>query len=219
VNIEGYDPFHREHKATQQLELETLKIGKSLVKIQPYVLPHYSKITLSEYEQLGGEEGFVRNQGFYVYRNHRLIISGEWFRLAKFGELSQLIRISVDIPNSLDEIWKITIDKTDAQLPAILKNRLKQIVDGLKKRSARVFRSKGGRIGNDSNETTVWSRHAKNGEIHYSINRKHPLVASLLAVEQDNVRRAVVAVIDIIEQSFPVNSFGEDAMLFPMMKT
>ena len=44
-----------------------------------------------------------------------------------------------------------------------LKNRLKQIVDGLKKRSARVFRSKGGRI--DRDETTVWTRHAKGGEL------------------------------------------------------
>jgi Histidine kinase-, DNA gyrase B-, and HSP90-like ATPase len=210
-SIDGYDPFHRDHYATQQLEHETLKVGNARVEIQPYVLPHYSKITLSEYEKLGGEEGFVRNQGFYVYRNHRLIINGEWFRLAKFGELSQLIRISVDIPNSLDDIWKITIDKTDAQLPAILKSRLKQIVDGLKRRSALVFRSKGGRIDSDSDETTVWSRHAKSGEIHYSINRKHPLVASLLGIEHESTKHAAVAVLDVIEQSFPVNSFGEDA--------
>ena len=209
-DIDGYDPFYRDHHATQQLEHETLKIGKNRIEIQPYVLPHYSKITLSEYEQLGGEDGFVRNQGFYVYRNHRLIISGTWFRLAKYGELSQLIRISVEIPNSLDDIWKITIDKGDAQLPANLKNRLKQIVDGLKKRSARVFRSKGGRI--DRDETTVWTRHAKGGEIHYSINRKHPLVASLLEIDHQNTKRAAVAVIEIIEQSFPVNSFGEDAL-------
>ena len=210
-NIDGYDPFHQEHPATQVLEHETLPVGKGRIEIQPYVLPHYSKITLSEYERLGGEEGFVRNQGFYVYRNHRLIISGEWFRLAKFGDLSQLIRISVDIPNSLDDIWKITIDKTDAQLPVVLKSRLKQIVDGLKKRSARAFRSKGGSIDNDSDETTVWARHAKGGEIHYSINRKHPLVASLLGIEHEKTKHAAMAVLDVIEQSFPVNSFGEDA--------
>src|SRR5262249_36293823 len=156
-------------------------------------LPDHSKVTLSEYERLGGEEGFLRTQGFYIYRNHRLIINGTWFRLAKHGELSQLVRISVDIPNSLDHIWKITIDKGDAQLPAVLKNRLKQLVDGLKARSSRVFRAKGGRI--DSDKTTVWNRHARFGEIRYSINRKHPLVASLLRVDDPETKRAARAVI------------------------
>jgi hypothetical protein len=209
--IEGFDPFHAKHDSTQELEREVLKVGKGTIVIQPYVLPHYSKITLSAYEQLAGEEGFLRNQGFYVYRNYRLIISGEWFRLTKFGELSQLIRIKVDIPNSLDEVWKITIDKTDAQLPAILRSRLKQIVDGLKKRSARVYRSKGGNLDAPNAEATVWSRHAKNGEIHYSINREHPLIAALLAIDHESTKKAAVAVLEMIEQSFPVMSFGDDA--------
>jgi hypothetical protein len=207
-NIEGFDPFYRDHAATQELEKEEVKIEGKRIYIQPYILPHYSKVTLSEYERLGGEEGFLRTQGFYIYRNHRLIINGTWFRLAKHGELSQLIRISVDIPNSLDHIWKITIDKGDAQLPAVLKNRLKQIVDGLKARSSKIFRGKGGRI--DSHETTVWSRHARSGEIRYSINRKHPLIASLLGIDEPETKRAARAVIDVVEQSFPVNTFGED---------
>lgn len=206
-NIDGFDPFYRNHKATQELEREEVRIDGKRIYVQPYILPHYSRITLSEYERLGSEEGFVRTQGFYIYRNHRLIINGTWFRLAKHGELSQLVRISVEIPNSLDHIWKITIDKADAQLPAILKNRLKQIVDGLKVRSAKVFRSKGGRI--DADETTVWARHARNGEIRYSINRKHPLIASLLADEE--TKHAIGAALDVIEQNFPVTDFGKDA--------
>lgn len=212
--IKGYDPFYSDHRATQQLEIEEVRIENKRVRIQPYILPHYSKITLSEYDRLGGEEGFLRNQGFYVYRNHRLIINGTWFRLAKHGELSQLVRISVDIPNSLDGIWKITIDKGDAQLPAILRNRLKGIVDGLKKRSSKVFRSKGGRL--DRDESTVWQRHARNGEIHYSINREHPLIASFLAAEDDETRSAARAVVEVIEQSFPVIAFSDDVNRRPL---
>ena len=207
--IEGYDPFYTDHKATQELEKEDIRIDGKRIRIQPFILPHYNKITLSEYDRLAGEEGFLRNQGFYVYRNDRLIINGTWFRLAKHGELSQLLRVSVDIPNSLDQIWKITIDKGDAQLPAVLKNRLKPIVDGLKKRSSRVFRSKGGRI--DHDETTVWNRYARSGTIRYSINRKHPLVAALLGIDHVGTKNAANAVIDVIEQSFPVTSFGQDA--------
>jgi hypothetical protein len=167
--LEGFDPFHADHDATQTLEEEVQRIGNAKVRIQPYVLPHFSKLAVSDYDRLGGEEGFVRNQGFYVYRNHRLIISGTWFRLVKHGELSQLVRVSVDIPNSLDSIWKITVDKSDAQLPTALRGRLKAIVDGLKTRSARVHRSRGGRLDLKSS-VPIWSRHSIHGEITYSIN-------------------------------------------------
>lgn len=209
--LEPFDPFHRNHNATQPLEVEQLKVGGDMVRIAPYVLPHYSKLSTSEYEQLGGEEGYLRNQGFYVYRNHRLIIHGTWFRLAKFGEMSQLIRICVDIPNSLDQVWKINIDKSEAQLPTLLRNRLKQIVAGLRGRSSRVFRSKGGSIDN-SETVSVWKRYVRHGEISYAINREHPIVAQLLNASDQKVRSAATAAIKAVEQGFPVSKFGADAV-------
>ena len=207
--LTAFDPFYAGHSATQRLEAEPLHVAGNIVQVQPFILPHFSKLGENEYEKLGGEEGFLRNQGFYVYRNDRLIIHGTWFRLAKFGELSQLVRISIDIPNSMDDMWKITVDKSDAQLPAVLRNRLKQIVDGLRGKSARVFRSRGGRL-DDPRSVSVWSRHARNGEINYSINREHPVVSRLLETESaEDVR----AMLNLIEQNFPVASFSDDVSL------
>lgn len=208
--IDPWDPFYRDHEATQELEPEPLEIAGRTIDIQPFILPHYSKLKTSQYDQLGGEEGFLRNQGFYVYRNHRLIISGTWFRLVRHGELSQLVRVRVDIPNALDHIWKITIDKSDAQLPAALRARLKQIVEGLRRRSAKVFRSRGGRL-DRAGTTSVWSRHARGGEINYSINRDHPIIQALLDAGDDDQRRVAAAAIKVIEQAFPVVAFGHDA--------
>lgn len=208
--IDPWDPFYRDHEATQQLEAESLEIGGRTVDVLPFVLPHYSKLKVSQYDRLGGEEGFLRNQGFYVYRNHRLIISGTWFRLVRHGELSQLVRVRVDIPNALDHIWKITIDKSDVQLPAALRARLRQIVEGLRRRSAKVFRSRGGRL-DRTHTTSVWSRYARSGEIHYTINREHPIIKALLASGSDEQQRAATAAIKVIEQAFPVQAFGHDA--------
>lgn len=208
--IEPWDPFYRDHEATQELEAETLEIGGRTIGIQPFILPHYSKLKASQYDRLGGEEGFLRNQGFYVYRNHRLIISGTWFRLVRHGELSQLVRVRIDIPNALDHIWKITIDKSDAQLPAVLRARLRQIVEGLRRRSARVFRSRGGRL-DRAHTTSVWSRYARSGEIHYAINREHPIIEALLESGDDEQQCAAAAAIKVIEQAFPVQAFGQDA--------
>lgn len=209
--LEPFDPFHTGHNATIVHELETLTVGKELVRIRPYTLPHFSKLMEDEHERLGGEEGFLRNQGFYVYRNDRLIIHGTWFRLAKFGDLSQLSRISVDIPNTMDDMWKITVDKSDAQLPTVLRNRLKQIVDGLKRKSTRVSRGKGGRI-NDQTKISVWARHTRNNEVSYSVNRDHPLVAKLLDSED---RETAETALRLIEANFPVTAFMDDTALRP----
>jgi len=212
--IEPIDPFYRDHEATQHLESESLDIGGRTIDIQPFILPHYSKLLPNQYDELGGEEGFLRNQGFYLYRNHRLIISGTWFRLLRHGELSQLVRVRVDIPNALDHVWKITIDKSDAQLPAALRHRLLQLVDGLRGRSSRVYRSRGGRL-DRLGTTSVWSRFARGGEVRYTINRNHPVIEVLLAAGNDDQRQAANAALKIIEQAFPVVAFSQDAAQEP----
>ena len=209
--IEAFDPFHTSHNATQPLECEPLRVSGHLVQIQPYVLPHFSKLHETEHERLGGREGFLKNQGFYVYRNDRLIIHGTWFGLVKHAEMSQLIRIGVDIPNTMDDIWKINVDKSDAQLPTVLRNRLKQIVDGLKRRSTRVYRQRAGRI-NDPKTVAVWARYTRNNEIRYAVNRDHPVIAQLLKSEMATEADAVVR---LIERNFPVSSFMDDTSLRP----
>lgn len=211
------DPFLRHHEATQRLPHETLTLSGQPIDIQAFVLPHYSKISSADHERLGGEEGFVRNQGFYIYRQHRLIMHGTWFRLVRHGELSQLVRIAVNIPNTLDEIWRITLDKADAQLPSGLRARLKDIVDGLKQRSGRVFQSRGGRIRTDAGRTQVWAKYIRNGEIRYYINREHPLVVGLLESSEPGIAEAVGAALGIIEDSFPVISIGNDVGTRPEM--
>lgn len=205
--LEAYDPFYRAHPATQPLEREDLPLNGALIRISPFVLPHYSKLRLSEHDRLGGEEGFLRNQGFYVYRNHRLIIHGTWFRLAKYGELAQLVRISVDIPNCLDDVWKITVDKSDAQLPAVLRRRLAQIVENLRGHASRVYRGKGSRL-DRAGTVPVWSRSVRQNEIRYAINRDHPVIATALKADEAG---SVAAMLRIIEQTFPVGSFAQDA--------
>lgn len=207
------DPFHRNHEATQALEQETLRVerGESIV-IQPYILPHHSKLRQRELESLSGEEGLVKNQGFYIYRNDRLIMYGTWFRLLRHGELSQLVRVSVDIPNTLDDIWKITVDKSDAQLPGMLRSRLRQIVSRLKGRSSRVYRSKGGRIDGSGAVSPVWNRYFRKGEIRYEINRAHPLVEALVA---DADEAAVEALLRAVEREFPVEKLMEDGSREP----
>lgn len=202
------DPFLVSHPATQTLDPDEIHMTNgSLIKVQPYILPHFSKLTSSEQRSLGGPEGMVRNQGFYVYRNFRLIIHGTWFRIVPHGELSQLTRVKVDIPNSADSAWRITVDKSDAQLPSVLKKRLRSIVKKFNIKASSVHRNKGVNLDLDSRKS-VWVRNVKNGQIRYQINREHPLVSTLLS--ENSQSGSVDAVLKLLESYFPIDRFMED---------
>ncbi|WP_095088933.1 ATP-binding protein [Mesorhizobium sophorae] len=43
--VDPWDPFYRDHEATQELEPEPLEIAGRTIDIQPFILPHYSKRT------------------------------------------------------------------------------------------------------------------------------------------------------------------------------
>ena len=79
--LKAFDPFFSHHRATQELTEETITINDEKIKITSYILPHYSKVSAQDYEYYAGGGGYLKNQGFYVYRNRRLLISGTWFRL------------------------------------------------------------------------------------------------------------------------------------------
>ncbi len=215
IEIDEYDPFHQLHLATQPLEPEVVTLsGGEKIGFQAYVLPHYSKLEKSEYERLGGEEGYVKNQGFYVYRNKRLIIYGTWFRLAKHGELSKLVRVRVDIPTSLDSMWKITVDKSDAQLPSTLRIRLKDLIENFKAPSTRLIRSRGGSI-DKPGHIGLWKRHVKDNQIRFSINREYPLVSNFVDRLEPDKKAEFIAIIDLIEQGVPVDTILSDASSRP----
>ena len=51
------------------------------VRVTPYVLPHHSRLTTAQHSAAGGPAGWNAQQGFYVYRNRRLLLPGDWLGL------------------------------------------------------------------------------------------------------------------------------------------
>ena len=208
LQVEKLDPFLSDHPATQILDEEVLRLREGGdIRVRPYILPHFGKLTQAQQSSLEGAEGMVRNQGFFVYRGNRLIMHGTWFGLVRHGELSQLTRVSVDIPNSLDSAWKITVDKSNALLPSLLRTRLRDVVTKLKGRAVAPFRRKPKKTG-DAAKTKTWVRTVRNGMINYRINRDHPFIARLLNNPDRNSE--IRSLLGIIEQSFPVAQIQAD---------
>lgn len=220
INLNGtpldrVDPFCTKHDATIPFNEEPINLaGGNKIRMTAYVLPHFSKLTSEEYETAGGEEGYVKNQGFYVYRNKRLIIHGTWFKLAQHGELSKLVRVRVDIPNSLDDMWKITVDKSDAQLPAALKSRMKDLIDRFRTTSTRVFRSKGARIDNPAADS-IWKKYVRNEKINYFIDKEHPLIKAFVRPLGEDTRRHLFSILRLIETQMPLDLMFADISAKP----
>jgi hypothetical protein len=204
------DPFMKSHPATQTMDEEIIRMGDdSEIVFQAFILPHFSKLSTQEKTLLGGDEGMVRNQGFYVYRNKRLIIHGTWFRLIPHGELSQLARVRIDLPNSLDAEWKISIDKSDVQMPVVIKKRLREVISKFSRKSTGVHRHKGIDLHKMGREP-VWKRNAHNGRIRYLINRDHPIIEELL-IEQHEVESVACDTLKLIESFFPIDNLVKDS--------
>jgi len=199
--IDPIDPFLINNPATQPLPEQDLVIDDSVIKVKPYVLPYASKLSAKDKQLLGGVD--LRNsQGFYVYRNKRLIIWGTWFRLIKQYELNKLARVRVDIPNTLDSIWEIDVKKSTASLPDLVKRNLVSIVESTVGRSESVYKYRGRNAVNDE-LIHIWNPIDDRGKIQYLVNKDIPLYKALEDSLDEQEMRHLDSLLKTLEDSFP----------------
>ena len=154
-SVEPQDPFLIK-KSTQLMDDEVIIVRGQKVRVKPYILPHTSKLTQKELKALGGKDGLRKNQGFYVYRNKRLLVWGNWFRLMRQGDLSKLARVQVDIPNSLDDLWTLDIKKSTATPPEEVKRNLSVIIQKISEGSKRTWTYRGKKEKSKGKGSTVY---------------------------------------------------------------
>lgn len=212
--VEAFDPFCRKNPATQVLPEEIVRIGAAAVHLQPFVLPHHTRLTAREYDFYQSRSDFISNQGAYIYRNGRLMAWGDWFRLIPKGEATKLARVQIDFPNSLDESWTIDIKKSRARPPLPVRERLRGIITQVSGRSTTVHRGRGQRLYEEV-AAPVWERYADQGGIRYSLNGSHPLVQRLAArLDQEGVQNLQI-LLESISASLPVEMIYSDYSIHP----
>ncbi|WP_416292217.1 ATP-binding protein [Paenibacillus illinoisensis] len=173
-----FNPFNINHPATQQLTSEKLKIGKSTITIQPYILPHHSKLSQQEYEEYATEEGYTKSQGFYLYRSRRLLIYGTWWGLHRTNDAHKLVRIKIDITNEQDKYWGIDIKKSTASPIPELKSDLKRIIKQVTEKGSRPYTGRGKKI-EDKLTTKFWEMLPYDEGVRFTLNHDHPLLERL----------------------------------------
>lgn len=208
VLVDSADPFLSKRN-TQVMSDEIMNINGSKVVVRPYILPHISNLTSDEIAALGGKEGLRKSQGFYVYRNKRLLVWGTWFRMMRQAELSKLARVQVDIPNELDSLWTLDIKKSTAVPPEEVRNNLDAVIERLAEHSKRTWVFRGKKETHDS-IVHVWQRFkGKQGGSYYTINRDHPLV-EVFEDSPQQIKRNVENLLKAIEDGLPLSSLYLD---------
>lgn len=213
-----YDPFHVTHPATQHHPEDVMSLNGREIRIWPITLPHHDKVTAAEWKKYAGPEGYVSNQGFYLYRNRRLIVHGTWFRLARRQELTKLARVGIDIPNTMDAEWKIDIRKAAAQPPPPVRERLRRVVETVVTPSKRTYTRRGSKLTEDG-RYRVWSRLQNKNRISYAVNDEHPLIASFSESLDAEQQRRFERLLRLVASGLPFDAMHVDVSANPEAMT
>lgn len=213
--VRAWDPFCTVHPATQQLPEVRRGNAAGTVVLQGFVLPHKDRFETDGHDAAAGPSGWTSQQGFYVYRNERLLLPGSWLGLGHpkrwmRDEQHKLARIRLDLPNTFDACWSIDIKKSTAKPPLELRDWLTRNAERVRSEAREVFVHRGNRIPTSARAefSPAWLSESV-GSPRYKVNRDHPLVAA--AFETAGVKRAAVeSVLRLLETTIPVHRIWLD---------
>lgn len=214
--VSAWDPFLVKHSATWTSQNVPIRTNVGIIEVQCHVLPHKDRLDLNEYERAGGLDGWTAQQGFYVYRNERLLVAGSWLGLGRGRswtkeEAHRLARIRLDIPNSADEDWKIDIRKSTARPPVNIREKLTWLAEDTRARARKVFAHRGQSVRINDRESFVqaWRAEYFNGGMRYKIDENHVAIKSVLE-DAGVLAPQIKAMLRVIEETIPVQRIWLD---------
>lgn len=211
------DPFLTSNPRTQTSPTQHIAIGGSQVSVTAHTLPHVSGLTAEERQRPDLGLRMREAQGFYIYRNERLISHGHWYGLARMDEISKQTRVQVDVPNSIDHLWHLDIKKSRAEPPASFKTELRRIISGVIEKGRRVYTYRGRKeVG--SSAVHLWEKIRERDGFRYEVNLENPLVSALLSGLSATDASRVLRLLESLADAFPMQDvFAEMAGNAPVV--
>ena len=182
LRIEKRDPFLRSARGRQPGKTNIVSYNGKKIEITAHTLPYANSLSTEERRLLGNPTSLANDQGFYIYRNKRLISWGGWMRMQPKSELNKLARVQIDFPSSLDSVWTLDVKKSSAKIPDSLKDAIFASITEATTKSKKATRFPGTR--EKRGDVPLWERiEERSGVIRYQINRKNPAIVQL----QENI--------------------------------
>ena len=146
--VEPWNPFYPERSEQvledkkQQIICELQSGEEQPAQIKAWILPH--RDDLNEQER---EKAKISNnrQGFYVFRENRLIHSGDWLGIHSWGSLEphlSLLRIEFDFSYLLDEAFMVDVKKSRILLDPELEDYVKRLLQPIRREADSRYRKK-----------------------------------------------------------------------------
>ena len=178
IRIEERDPFLLSAAGRQPGRTISINYNGDAIEITAHTLPYANTLTKEQRNLLGNPKSIYDDQGFYIYRNKRLISWGGWMRMGLKSELNKLARVQIDFPSTLDSVWTLDVKKSSAKIPDSLKDTIissaaEAIGNGRRAMTHPGRKEKRG-------EFPLWERlETRENEVRYQINRNNPVIVQL----------------------------------------
>lgn len=183
-----WDPFLPSVPDVQKIlwPRECIRTG---IYIESVVLPHRSYFSDAEYKKAGHTAGWSPMQGFYIYRNDRLLTVAGWMGLRENGRIMRqdhfydLARIRIDLTNEQDFEWDIDVKKSKASPPDVLIDTLTAIAINVRKEAYEVYRNRN--VVNVVRQQRgkadpLWVVETSAEKLHLSLNTEFPVIKDLM---------------------------------------
>jgi len=217
--VELWDPS-LEHLAAVWPEIRTKREDLPVAygpdnktRIQATVLPRRDEFPSEEMFHAAGRNRWNSLQGFFVYRNDRLIYDGGDLGLGfEAEEHSKLGRVIVDIPNSDDSDWALNVTKEALRPPRNLEAHLKTSIRTARQKARARYRRRGPRTVPPKRTPTasVWTApDLSKGAGRYKVNLRHPAIKALEDQLDEQAWRTFKLVIKLVEQSLPIEHIAQ----------
>lgn len=212
-SLHPWDPFCTKLQYTHEMGSENQLIDGRLLAIEGYILPHHSKITKEQYKEAGGPNGWYEQQGFYIYRNKRLLTVSSWLSLFPKEEASKLARIKVDIGEDSDFDWQIDVKKSVARPPQECIDMLRRWADKARDLSQKVYYHRGGPKRHIDSSTRIradfdllWSQTTRNRRSYFTIYKENPFLQEIRRSVDDDVLSLLDNYLKLVQEFCPINT-------------
>jgi hypothetical protein len=105
----------------------------------------------------------------------------------------------------MDSEWKIDVKKASAQLPPLVRDRLKKVVERFVGTSKRTYRSRGQRLV-DETRHPIWNRVQQDGRVSFRPNLEHPVFKAYSDCLPEDLREGFRRCLRLVGSGLPVET-------------
>ncbi len=158
----------------QKLLVELPDGTEEIANIRAWILPHRSNMTKEDEKKNARISN--RSQGFYVYREGRLIQDGSWMEVFGAPEPhTSLLRIEFDFGHALDDAFRIDVKKSRILFHPDLEDGLRELLQPIYREAGRRYR----RQNREQTNTHAIDHTSANKNIAETSGASKPQVASV----------------------------------------